>query len=675
MHRLFLLALIVFLSGSGQVHAGPILYGIGSGGTLYQIDNSSGVTELVGPEVDLFHAGGLAYSSKNDVFYSIDGVSGSLYSVSRSSGSSIFEAKIDGFPGPRGFGFPAVNGLTTGPSDQLVGTNVIFPNPDSPRANHEIFRLSPENGYVRIQGGSSGSGGFSNGITFDSTSGELFLSTEGRNIIRIDPDLNEFGELTGIQSHTSITTDFGDPPGQITLADSGLELIGIRNTETEQFLETVNIISGLVTNSVVLQSSQRIVGLEVVNTEQDPTPAQIDFELPIQTITPETPVFVNTEAGGNSFLLPNDDNPCTPPDERCFNAFHGPDRHFYSIDFDINDGEAAVVAAGDGKIVHIENGSPSDFLPVVVIDHGRGYYTEYREFQLSDSLIACEPVSSCTEGALQVKSGDPIGTLNPSTQLPSEHLHFQVSYAPDGQFFRKDRSNRETTELEGVTVGGRLLTEYKLRYESDGTPRQGDVYGPINPLLPEADEEPEKPFKFEFIAGDMGRGLGLPIFVDPVFAIGYDYQVISGPSFTSVLLPSVGDDLFSIFLYDPLVMEYVFDSVISAGVTYSFGLDGVDRFRVLGIEIGAQIDPDDPTAFVTGLTFAAPGSVRMTQTAIRQQVAVPEPSALSLLATGLGMLGVFCLRHRRKQVTTLNFRSAGNRRKLGRRANDPGMSN
>ena len=59
---------------------------------------------------------------------------------------------------------------------------------------------------------------------------------------------------------------------------------------------------------------------------------------------------------------------------------------------------------------------------------------------------------------------------------------------------------------------------------------------------------------------------------------------------------------------------------------------GVNSFRVLGIETSAGLDPFDPTAFVTGLSFVAMGAFTGTMTPITQFV--PAPATWLLLAAG-----------------------------------------
>ena len=101
---------------------------------------------------------------------------------------------------------------------------------------------------------------------------------------------------------------------------------------------------------------------------------------------------------------------------------------------------------------------------------------------------------------------------------------------------------------------------------------------------------------------------------DPIYAVGYDYEVISGPKFSSVVVPpGYGDDKYDIYLWDGT--EYVLSvSDLDALTEYWFtddgGLsttpgdyDGISKFSIRGLEISEKLDPEDPDAFVTGLSF------------------------------------------------------------------------
>ncbi|MBT3201689.1 MAG: HAF repeat/PEP-CTERM domain-containing protein [Phycisphaerales bacterium] len=109
----------------------------------------------------------------------------------------------------------------------------------------------------------------------------------------------------------------------------------------------------------------------------------------------------------------------------------------------------------------------------------------------------------------------------------------------------------------------------------------------------------------------------------PEFAIGYDYEV-AGANFASVVLPEAGDDLFALFLWDGA--SFVFEQELAAGELFAFAAAGVSRFRILGIEENAFLDPDDPSTFAAAFTFTSGGTPDVTALGL-----VPEPSTVSLL--------------------------------------------
>mgnify|MGYP006193284809 CR=1 FL=1 len=162
---------------------------------------------------------------------------------------------------------------------------------------------------------------------------------------------------------------------------------------------------------------------------------------------------------------------------------------------------------------------------------------------------------------------------------------------------------------------------------------------PTNPLLPTPN--PSNPDGFIFsgvIVGNNGFGTTNPIYFDPVVSVGYDYSVTGGPLFASVLVPDAlprGDSNFILEL--PGFGNYS----LVAGTTFNLlGVNplGFSDFRISDIDPAEMLDPTNPTAFVTGLTFTAAGTVTVTQNPIIQNtggVSVPEPSNL----LGLGLLG------------------------------------
>lgn len=181
--------------------------------------------------------------------------------------------------------------------------------------------------------------------------------------------------------------------------------------------------------------------------------------------------------------------------------------------------------------------------------------------------------------------------------------------------------------------------------------RAGDLPGstPENPLMPVVVDEG---FNFNF-----NVVLNQRRFIDPIIAIGYDYIINSGPNFASVTLPDIGDGLYSIFggaLFDVLLGNVD----VSVNDTFIFASGGVSRFRVLGIETSAMLDPADPVAFVTGLTFAGTGNVNLNMNPVTLNIPdngqhVPEPVTLSLLGAGLAGISLMRRRAQRTQAFKL----------------------
>ena len=62
---------------------------------------------------------------------------------------------------------------------------------------------------------------------------------------------------------------------------------------------------------------------------------------------------------------------------------------------------------------------------------------------------------------------------------------------------------------------------------------------------------------------------------------------------------------------------------------------GISRFRILGIEVPANVDPADPLAFPTGLTFAGSGMADFSQTGIADTIYVDN-----VASTTIGMDGM-----------------------------------
>jgi hypothetical protein len=129
-------------------------------------------------------------------------------------------------------------------------------------------------------------------------------------------------------------------------------------------------------------------------------------------------------------------------------------------------------------------------------------------------------------------------------------------------------------------------------------------------------------------------------YVDPDVATGYRFAIGAGnPNFASVLLPSLQALPYHLSY---LFGGTLFDVLVAGGVQYFFQAGGVNAFDVTGIDPGLGLDPSNPVAFITGLTFAGAGQFTGTQTPIVTMVAVPAPSSISLFAVGLLGLLMVC---------------------------------
>lgn len=224
-----------------------------------------------------------------------------------------------------------------------------------------------------------------------------------------------------------------------------------------------------------------------------------------------------------------------------------------------------------------------------------------------------------TNGVADVISTNPLAANATSFQLPAG-LSANGSYALSFQVI----------ETRGHVAFTNNNAQIFSRSNSwfDFSPLSGDVAHDV--ALPTIDASGVYNFHVDSVGADHIT------FIDPAVAVGYHYGIgATGPNFQSVLLPNIGDGVYTLAYTDGSGAHSL--SVLHDQQVF-FSSGGVSNFTVTGIEASANLDPGNPTAFVTGLTFAGAGAFTGTMTALT--LAVPEPQTYSLMLAGLGLLAL-----------------------------------
>lgn len=165
----------------------------------------------------------------------------------------------------------------------------------------------------------------------------------------------------------------------------------------------------------------------------------------------------------------------------------------------------------------------------------------------------------------------------------------------------------------------------------------GDLGSEDNPFLPDEIDEETGGFVFG-VPGGFDRGE--IFFIDPEIATGYTYT-ITGNTFLSVQLPSLatvpdGDGQYSI-----TVNGFTTDGFLAGSIVFFEPSDNVTEFTITGIDVALALDPNDPLAFVTGVSVGVPGQGTITQTPITTQIdPIPLPAGGLLLLSGLAGLAL-----------------------------------
>jgi len=283
----------------------------------------------------------------------------------------------------------------------------------------------------------------------------------------------------------------------------------------------------------------------------------------------------------------------------------------------------------------------------------------YTDWDLNGDAID-QSVTGIFGGLVQRDFDGTTGTVAIVDDGGADETHWEVAEFDDlvTRFDNGDPTDDQLADTMPVN-GGPL--DYTFAYQFDYTAVQpgesitfslakflelGSLSTPFDPILPPSETGP---FFFDFPVWPDDT-----FWVDPVVAVGYEYINTGGPNFASVTVPgpavglgSIGDDLFGIYLYDSVAGDYastpvaILDGADPTGNTFDFTTidpTGVERFLIADIEPSAGLDPDDPTAFVTGLTFVGSGIANFTMDPVTYSVPAPMTAWLmSAALLGLAM--------------------------------------
>ncbi|GEM_PF-6643557 len=288
---------------------------------------------------------------------------------------------------------------------------------------------------------------------------------------------------------------------------------------------------------------------------------------------------------------------------------------FVYTDWDLNSDiiDQAVIPNNPASITQIDFGGTE--ATVTIVDDGGADALHWEVAEYSDLIDRFNDVSADTLADAET---------SPLTAGPADYTYaFQLDYL-------------DLAVGESVTIEIEKLIEL------------GSLTSPFDPILPLIDEDGDFVFDFPVWSEDVW-------WVDPVVAVGYEYINNGGPNFASVTvpgsavaLPDIGDALFGVYLFDPLLGDYdptpvaILDGSDPSGNSYDFISlypGGVDRFLIGDIEPEAGLDPSDPLAFVTGLGFIGAGMASFSMVPVSiDTTPVPAPAPAWLL--GAAMLGL-----------------------------------
>lgn len=218
------------------------------------------------------------------------------------------------------------------------------------------------------------------------------------------------------------------------------------------------------------------------------------------------------------------------------------------------------------------------------------------------AVISVSPQTDCTRS-------NNILTCSKNYTLPASDLSQPVRQMYVRYYADRLISNTQTAWI-GFSQGSQIITQVSSGNSSGGTQT---CTSEANPLMPT--QSGNGTFTFTIPAGDMCPN---DFWIDPPIAGGYDYTV-SGAKFESVTMPSlqtVNDSSGYLLEFPP--SNFGPGVRLDAGETHIFTYP-VNNFSINGINPSLALDPNDVSAFATGMNLSTPtGPVEITQSAIMQ---------------------------------------------------------
>ena len=208
-----------------------------------------------------------------------------------------------------------------------------------------------------------------------------------------------------------------------------------------------------------------------------------------------------------------------------------------------------------------------------------------------------------------------VTVLTPPSLISAGYGHFQLTDDGGGDptifaelFALSGNTGIISFSLANFLFSGTGTDPAVFVAEGIGAPGTPPGLDPTNPLLPSI---VAGGFVFDIPA--FPDCVPPPIFFDPAVTIGYDFEA-TGTTFASIILPDIGDGTYDLYMWNG--SEFFLQQVLIAGEEYDFEAPGAERFRILGIEESAGLDPNDPLAFVAGFTFTSTNAASMTMSPI-----------------------------------------------------------